>query len=121
MDVELPNTGVEPVRTLLRQNGVNVYSRQGDFVYDGGGAGAARAGRRGAPGRASKGKELTFTLPEGTTALAFDPARGNMVLQDPWGSERSEGFCAHSSGRTFTTKYPVSPKSDVGIPTCCSY
>jgi hypothetical protein len=86
--VGLPNTGAEPLRTILSQSGAHVYSSQGDIVYDGGGVVVVHM-REGGEHRVvlRNGKELIFILPEGATTLALDSATGDVLLRDPWGSE----------------------------------
>jgi len=83
--VSLPNTGIEPMRHILRTSGAHVYANDGEIVYAGSGVISVHTGTGGRHAVTLRsGRRLDFELPEGASTLVIDAETGTHLLpQDP--------------------------------------
>jgi hypothetical protein len=82
--VSLPNTDLEPMRSILWESGAHVYSRQGDIVYAGAGILAVHVKEGGKHTVTLRnGREVTLDLPEGSSTILLDSVTGEALVPGP--------------------------------------
>lgn len=86
--VAAPNTGMEPLRSILRQSGAHVFTSDGGFVYAGNGILVLHV-REGGTHHVTlrSGRRLMFTLPSGASTLVLDEETGESLMSIPPGDE----------------------------------
>ncbi len=89
--VALPNTGVEPLRSLLRKSGAHTYSTRGDIVYAGSGIVLLHTREGGIHELLLRsGTRVSFDLPPGPNTLVLDATTGESLLPVPVGGDKKQ-------------------------------
>lgn len=89
--VALPNTGVEPLRSLLRKSGAHIYSTRGDIVYAGSGIVLLHTRDGGIHELLLRsGTRVSFDLPPGPNTLVLDATTGEPLLPAPGAGDEKQ-------------------------------